>query len=351
MPSLSCFTEPKPAKHAKPGTSKPGKRRRWFRWSHHRTIYHDSTSSDSSLFKPKVPQIEELPVLHRITSLSRDDDVHQYMVQEAEEPPVPTQSPYAVEAFRRAWWARMPMMAEPVSHQLGGCYRVNSGPGKSLSEYISLKIEEDVDEELIELARLRVRALTYMNSIFGQGKDVEGYALLYLEPPRPGAPRLYWHGKIDQFGGIERNILCDRALPQATIPEVQRQYEMHISRLTGLMGWLQETGKAYRSCQRFANRERRTRWGTALRASLTHGNAGIKEARRRFEGRTYDHIVLKGILRLLHACEGILREADENFEANDWRKLFPERDPHKPSRPRWVEGQMNWTGLRSEDID
>ena len=64
-----------------------------------------------------------------------------------------------------------------------------------------------------------------------------------------------------------------------------------------------------------------------------------------------DRIAKVGMVRLLERCEGILRDACEDFVVEDWRNLCLEKVPYKPVKPRWRDSAIAWTGLRPEEID
>ena len=233
-----------------------------------------------------------------------------------------------------------------------------------ISRY-NLDPDVEVDEELIELARLRDRALSYLNSPCGRHPDPDGFVTLSSHRLEAIDPRLnhdecpqwpfhpvvaYKLVKIDSLPEIDQNCVYEENLYRATRSQVRDQYELHCRRLRAIRSRSQKKQHAYKEQQKQGNinHDARICSGTSMGDYhfQTTGDKAVKayqEAYSSFEDRLRDKRAEGGVIRLLERCESMLKKADKSFVPIPWRQPVPQ------VKKRWADGQKGWTGLKSED--
>ena len=215
--------------------------------------------------------------------------------------------------------------------------------------------DDENDEELAALARLRVKALAHLSGPYGKERDPEGYvtqqAHRFSSRRTDDARRIYVpyvsHRlvKIDTLGDIEQNCVYERSLYQATMAQVRQQYDLHCQRLESIRCVIKREMQ-YRKDRRLGNMDYDAWCGLTSQMQMARistiaerAEGAYIDAQRCFDDRLFHRTVEKGVVRLLERCEAILKKSDRTFKPSPWRLQSPLR-----SR-RWVDGKRGWTGL------
>lgn len=211
----------------------------------------------------------------------------------------------------------------------------------SLAEVHS--VDEEFDEELAALARLRVDALRYLNSPLGKERDPDGYVTLLEYQPHV-RHRLV---KIETLSNIDQNCHYEHALYGATTSQVQNQYELHCQRLEAIRTNVPTTQQGPKRERRLGNIDYEAWCCMSSRLMMNRLVAlaeraweALIEADKWYEERLCSRIAENGVIRLLERCEGILKKADRGFISRAWQ---PVRSGLK--KRRWAGGKRGWTGL------
>ena len=216
--------------------------------------------------------------------------------------------------------------------------------------------EDDVDEELVELARLRFAALAYLSSPYGRQRDPEGYVTqqehdVYDRTISRFKKRYFTverHRlvKIESLPDMDQNCVYENVLYQATIPEVRRQYEINCKRLEKIRSNMLKAQKTYKRDQRPGNIDYDAWCSLSSQIKLGPFTGLAAKAEKDYDAalglsddKVNDRTALNGVIRLLERCEGILKKADKGFVPNNWTSQPLEL------KKRWADGRRGWTGL------
>ena len=245
--------------------------------------------------------------------------------------------------------------AGPSQRQRRVNERCSTRPETFLSSRDLHSENEENDEELAALARLRVAALSHLTGPCGKERDPEGYVTLQV---------YRWHlsrisrteqkyfsyvvhrlVRIDTLPDIDQNCIYERALYQATIPQIREQYKLHLQRLENIRRKIDKEMQARRD-QRLGNIDYdawcyiTSQWQMAR--YITVADRAVQtymEAQVLYDERIVHRTAENGVKRLLERCEAILTASDENFRPCLWRS------PSSLRSSRWKDGKRGWTGL------
>jgi len=216
-------------------------------------------------------------------------------------------------------------------------------------------------EGLEELARLRVIALSYLNSPFGREPDPSGFVTKQVFRPRVIQMTGYQSKyvpivehrlvKIDTQPDIGQNCYYEVALYQATLQQVREQYELHCRRLENIRRNVSSIQGAYRKEWRLWNMDYdawcsislnlQLRW---IKPIVVRAQRAFDEAQCWYEERSCSKIAEQGAIRLIERCEAILQKADKKFVPKLWQPIYGN------FKKRWADGKRGWTGLVLSDM-
>ena len=155
-----------------------------------------------------------------------------------------------------------------------------------------------------------------------------------------------------------QNMAFEIELSNASMEEVKKQHALHISRLKEHNDHkLRITQRIFKAQQEMTSKMAHRFELPCLRHIKNKWTCWLFWIER--SGKLCKRLVrLKavqaGIIRLIQKCEKILKDAEVEYNTQEWpsrlQAPLQKRKAHVPFRPRWKGGRRYWIGLKPEDV-